>query len=497
MFKRVAAVLLALAITASMAACVKDNGGDKVLQTEAVRVGAHTLSAVELNYFFVDAVVDWYNVNGNYAHLMGFDVSKPLSEQIISSATGETWAESFLNTAMKNIRSTYALCDLAMANGFTLSSTQQSLIDLHIQELEDTIAYYKELYESNGYTYPYTTVDDYLLLAYGTGADLESYMHYYEVCTIANAYYSAYVEDLTYDDMTLRQYESDKYAKYSAYSYAVYYVAVKDYDNAEQAENAANQLAAGDYADQAAFDEAIKNLAINAGEEAPKLSEVHEGSLYSKLSSSYAEWLSASERVKGDMTVVPHLLKVEEADSLQGYYVVRFESVNENKYYLKNVRHVLCAFEGGVTNAITGETTYSAEEKETARKEAEKLYMQFLTGSTTELIFADMANEYSDDGDGTTGGLYQNIPLGQMVKEFEDWCYDPARRPGDVEMVETEYGWHIIYFVESTEYTYRDYLLTNDKKAEDIKVWYDALCENMQIELLNDTFVNKDMVLSQ
>ena len=34
-----------------------------------------------------------------------------------------------------------------------------------------------------------------------------------------------------------------------------------------------------------------------------------------------------------------------------------------------------------------------------------------------------------------------------MVEEFEGWVYNPAREPGDVEIIETSYGWHIMYFV--------------------------------------------------
>lgn len=495
-FKRVAAMLMALAMIASMAAC-KDSAGEKEKKTEAVKVGEHILSAVELNYFFVDAVVDWYSVNSNYAHLMGFDASKPLSEQVISSATGETWADSFLDTAMDNIRSTYALYDLAMANGFTLSAADRKQVTNHIMELEKTIEYYNKQYASMGYTSPYASVDEYLLLAYGEGASQDSYMHYYEVCITANAYFSAYGDTLSYTDKTLREYEADKYEKYNSFTYAVYYVAVKDYSSAEEAEGVANQLAAGNYADQAALDEAIKALAINEGKQYPKLSEHCYNKLYSKVPAGYVEWLADSKRVSGDMTVAPHLLVADDESSLQGYYVVLYESVNENKYVMKNVRHVLCAYKGGVMNAVTGETVYSDKEKEAAKKNAESLYLQFRTGTMTELIFATMADQYSDDGDGTTGGLYENVYMGQMAKEFEDWCYDPIRRTGDVEMVETEYGWHIIYFVENADDTYRDYLLTNDKKAEDLKAWYDHLFEQMQIELLNDKFVNKDMVLSK
>ena len=34
-----------------------------------------------------------------------------------------------------------------------------------------------------------------------------------------------------------------------------------------------------------------------------------------------------------------------------------------------------------------------------------------------------------------------------MVTSFNDWVFDETRKAGDVGIVETEYGWHIIYFI--------------------------------------------------
>lgn len=496
-FKRVAAALMALAMIASMAACVKDKEGSNAQDVEAVTVGSHTLSAVELNYFFVDAVVDWYGANANYVYLLGFDPAKPLSQQLISSTTGETWADSFMSTALDNIRSTYALYDLAMANGFKLTPAENKLILGHIKELQETIDYYNKLYQSQGSSYPYSTVDEYLVMAYGEGANTESYQKYYEVCTIANLYYENYGNNLSYGDKILRDYEKDKYHTFNSYSYAVYYVALKDYDSKEAAQAVAQQLATGSYADQAAFNEAIKALEINTGKERPKLSTVNNNTLYSKLPTSYNQWLADDARVSGDLTMVPHLLVENDEKSLQGYYVVRYDSVNTNDYLMKNVRHVLIAFKGGVMNAVTGETTYSKEAKDAAKLKAEKLFVEFRTGAMTESMFASMANQFSDDGDGTTGGLYENIYRGQMVKAFEDWCFDPFRKTGDVEMVETEYGWHIMYFVSDSELTFRDQLVTNELRLEDLKNWYEGLLDSTKIELLDDSCVNKDLVLSK
>ena len=38
-----------------------------------------------------------------------------------------------------------------------------------------------------------------------------------------------------------------------------------------------------------------------------------------------------------------------------------------------------------------------------------------------------------------------------MVQPFNDWCFDPARQSGDTGIVETSYGFHVMYFVSKTD----------------------------------------------
>ncbi|MCR5208097.1 MAG: peptidyl-prolyl cis-trans isomerase, partial [Eubacterium sp.] len=45
------------------------------------------------------------------------------------------------------------------------------------------------------------------------------------------------------------------------------------------------------------------------------------------------------------------------------------------------------------------------------------------------------------------GGLYANTPLGQMVKEFEGWATNKDRSYGDVEIIKSKFGYHIMYFI--------------------------------------------------
>ena len=113
-----------------------------------------------------------------------------------------------------------------------------------------------------------------------------------------------------------------------------------------------------------------------------------------------------------------------------------------------DVRHILVMPQGGTTDE-EGNTTYSEEEWETARTEAQALLDQWLAGEATEESFGEIANLNSDDSDGTDGGLYTYVAEGEMVTAFNDWCFDPERQTGDYDLVKTEFGYHVMYFVQS------------------------------------------------
>lgn len=114
-----------------------------------------------------------------------------------------------------------------------------------------------------------------------------------------------------------------------------------------------------------------------------------------------------------------------------------------------DVRHILIQVEGGTTDE-EGNTTYSDEEWAACEAEAQAILDSWLAGEKTEDSFAALANEKSEDpGSNTVGGLYEQVYEGQMVTEFNDWCFDESRQYGDYGLVQTSYGYHVMYFVGS------------------------------------------------
>ena len=94
------------------------------------------------------------------------------------------------------------------------------------------------------------------------------------------------------------------------------------------------------------------------------------------------------------------------------------------------------------------------------KNEAEDLYKEFLSEKQKEgnkFNFADFAKKKAEElnkkeaKSGKEVARYENLGFfskGQMVKPFEDACFDEKAKPGDiVGPIKTEYGYHIIHII--------------------------------------------------
>ena len=132
-------------------------------------------------------------------------------------------------------------------------------------------------------------------------------------------------------------------------------------------------------------------------------------------------------------------------DDLQAYVDEHAEEYAELDYEARSidVRHIL------ILSDPDEDGTATEEEKAAAKAKAEELLAEYLTNPNEE-HFADLANLNSEDpGSNTVGGLYEGVAEGDMVDTFNDWCFDEARQVGDTGIVETSYGFHVMYFVGS------------------------------------------------
>lgn len=123
--------------------------------------------------------------------------------------------------------------------------------------------------------------------------------------------------------------------------------------------------------------------------------------------------------------------------------------VTEDIGMLVDVRHILIQPPGGTV--VDGQFVFTEESWEEGFAEAQSIYDEWLAGGATEEAFAQAAYINSVDSNSTDGGLYVDVSKGLMVKAFEEWCFDESRQPGDHGIVQTPYGYHIMYFVGSED----------------------------------------------
>ena len=496
-------MLVFAAYTFASKAIAKANMGKAERETIAVTIGEHELSAAEFNCFFVDAVSNFYSQYGSYASLFGLDVSKALDQQFYDEENNITWADEFVETAKENAKAIYGIVDEAKANGFTLTGDQATYVDTQMSNL----ATYAVLYG-------YKDAEAYLQAMYGTGANEEIVRNYFENSYIAQCYQDSIADSLEYTAADIEAKDKENPNAFSSFSYNSYYLntskfleggvegedGTKTYSDEEKAaavaaaKEAAESLL-GNVNSVEQFDLAIASLAINA-ESTTAASTPYTDSSYDYIAEALQSWVADANRKEGDMTVVASTSTDEDGnETVNGYYAVYFIERNDNNVLLQNVRHILAKFEGGTTDD-NGTTTYSDEEKAAAKEAAEAIYEEWKSGDATEDSFAALANEKSDDGDGTTGGLYEDIYPGQMVSTFNDWCFDASRQAGDNGIVETEYGYHIMYYVGASEQSYREYLIENTLMSEDVQAWYDAIVEAQTVTDGNFDYVPGGMIIS-
>lgn len=474
--------------------------------TIAITLGDHQLNAVEVNYFYMETVNNFCNQFSYYIYYL-MDVSKPLNEQKCTLDESMTWADYFMAMTQDNIKSTYMLCDMAKENNFTLSEDLLAYRDSMVESIKSAATQYK-----------YDSTDAYLEDVFGYGADLESYTKYFEMTLLADAYYAHYADSLTFDADALNAFEAKDPKQYNGYCYAYYTldpakfltggvegsdgkVTYTDEQKAaavEAAREAANALNGSVCADLEAFNALILGMDINASLESVSIKEMTDV-FPSKLEEAFKEWLMSDERTPGQITVIPKTSKDSDNNEVtEGFYILWFGGVNANDFALKDVRHLLITFkdDNGKTYS-DGVTKFTDAQKAAAKTQIDAILAHWEAGEMTDEIFAALATEKTEDpGSKEKGGLYTNIYPGQMVESFEKWCYDETREVGDYGIVETVYGYHLMFFVGDSEMTYREYMITQNLRNQTLSDWHKALVESAKITVVNLDYCELDLVLS-
>ncbi len=166
------------------------------------------------------------------------------------------------------------------------------------------------------------------------------------------------------------------------------------------------------------------------------------------------EWLSSADTKVGATMTTDDKTEAEYAKT--AYMMV--EEMHLDKSETKDFAHILI---------LADRENDSAEKLAEAKAKAEKVLAEYKAGEMTLEAFEKLAEEYTED----SGCVYENTKRSDMVEEIDAWIFASTRKEGDLEIIETEFGYHVTYFIGNGLAPYYanavgDY--TDDKHADEI-----------------------------
>ena len=363
-----------------------------------------------------------------------------------------------LTPAVEALKSDLSLADKAEAEGYTMSEEARSYLDSQISLL-DAMDDQKGFIQTN----------------YGPYMTYEKLVTLLERQTLASDYANSYLDALDYSAADLQSYYQENKDALDTFTLSQFVLQAKvgtsDTEMSEEEKTAALEEAK---AQTKAVAEEIQSK-LEAGEDPAALAEEYADQLYSSqisdnqvgssVNSAYTEWIYDGARRENDVTLSEY-----DSGTAYNYYVVRFEGRALDETPTNNVRHILITPEKD-----EGATEATEEQIAAAKAQAEELLAQWKAGAATEDSFAALAQENSaDSGSAADGGLISNItPDSSYVESFRDWAVDPARQVGYTGLVESSYGWHIMYYAGSGDPVWKLTAKTS-LRNQDYSAWLEA-----------------------
>lgn len=459
-------------------------------------VGLRSKIVVKSDNFEVNGAMMQYAVMTSYNNYLsqyeqyglldylGIDTTKKLSAQQYSE--NQTWLDFFTEQAKATVEQMLVYAEAAKAAGFELNEEEQASVDSVISSFELMASYYG------------TSTNAYIASNYGQGVKAKDIRDFLAISTLAEQY-SAKVADELKESIKAEDVEifygenKADYTQFDTISYSekitietagksdeeiaaakeelknaltrlteaktadefksilaeVKNITVENADQPEEATEDTTEEATEDTAEDTTEDTTEKTDEDKDDEkkeeEKSPLDNIVEATVTgSTVSGDIKEWIFETKdgelvRVAGEAKLFEENKENkgtgEEADKVKSHdytvtvYLILSDAARDETI-TKDAGHIL----------FKTDTYGSAEE---ALEAAQKVLSEYNTSDRTKESFEKIANENTED----SGVFYDNIKKGDMVTEFENWIYDSDRKVGDVDIVETEYGQHIMYFV--------------------------------------------------
>lgn len=493
----IAVVIIAILVVLGVRYYTVPNSNEKMNPGNVVMtVGNTDVSVGMYNFYYQNIVKQYvqYASNGYY----DIDLSKDFSTQYTTDDDGNeiSWQDRFKENTTELIKKNTIYYQKGIESGITLTDAQKEMIETQLDNIKNAAS------SAN------LGVNEYIAQTYGDNCGLETLRKYLEQNYISSVYYYQQQIKLRPSEDELNAYFKENENDYKSCSYAILEA---EYDTSSDAtkkaavDNAKAAIAKITDEDsmKALIPEFCSDLIskyISAGyftDESDAVdafagamdSKSVKSDVESNFGEDIADWMFNTDTAVGSLNYY--------ADENAGviYIIMKtsqpaLDSDSASKVY--SVRHILVIPESGdddsssSSSSSTATKEYTEEEWAAALEKANSILDEYNKGDKTELSFAELAEKYTDDTSSTSvnmnnmyGGGIMDTQLGQMVSDFENWAIDSSRKYGDVEIVKSSYGYHIMFFISyCPQYMYdaeNQYItdLINDDADSAAKTYYE------------------------
>lgn len=426
-------------------------------------VDGQKISIGMYDYYYA-SIVSYYEQYASYGYY-NLDTTKDYSKQYTTDDDGNkiSWQKFFETEALKEVEQITTYYSKALEEGVTLTSAQKKTIDKQISTLKDSAS-------QND-----VSLDQYIKANFGAYCSEDTIRLMLEQYYLSANYKGKFKSETKVTDNDVDKYYNEHkndYKKIEFYYIASPYDATDDDSKNESIKTAEKIMAKmkdkksvialvpevySSYIDSQVKSSMEQDSTLTekkAREEAVKSYESNAVATVSGSESPFDDkmntWLFSDDTKVGS--------KKYYIDEDAGYIYIVLKtskaSVEEDETY--TVRHILVAPESdsNSSSSTSGETEYTDEQWAAAKKEADSILAKFNKTDKSEYEFAKLAEQYSTDSASTSsgsndsfGGLYESVTLGQMVPDFEKWSIDDSRKYGDTGIVKSDYGYHIMFFI--------------------------------------------------
>ena len=480
--------------------------GDLMNPASVVAVVDDTKVSIGLYNLYFSRVVNEYETYSSY---YGIDTTADYSTQFTTDENGNkvSWLELFQRQAFDDARKYCALEKAAKENGITLTEKQKKSIDDRVESYKTAAS------EEN------VALDDYIADVFGEYTTEESIRTYFERFYLSTTYLGKYTLDFNPTDDEINEfYEANKKDYYQiSFSFLGF-----NYDTTSDETKAESEKIIKDYMSKITDRQSMIDLVPEVYKDYIQ----QEVETYMQYDSTLSEEDATKQAVANYEASIDYTLNsgnMPFSDEINNWLLDENEpegtvkyDINEDTGYayiilktqqpvhtsdeIYSVRHILVMPETDREDAEqdeNGNTVYNDEEWAAAEKKAQSIYDEYNNGEKSEKAFAALAEKYSDDTASTSaglaelyGGLCENISLGAMVSEFEEWSTADSNKYGDTGIVKSQYGYHIMFFMyDKPDYEAR---LITDFRSEKLQNYIDSSdtkYNDAVIKKANDNFL--------